>query len=713
MQHNLASSSSSLNDGLSTIVEEVDNPEPLAPPSMTRQETLETSPSQRAEHDAELSDVLGTSHAHLDKLSAKTYRDLDTGEPISIFWEQYSSHAQLELDIDLESNVLVQGDWLRGHIAVTVAPREPFLVCLQFGKIRLLGLEWLSKHEERSVFYSFSSSLLLVAPAFKTLLAGELDEEGFGVVISGSFSIPFAFEIPTSSKHGKPKGHFSHQAASIRTIALITLRVKYPLSNRHSIAHFYRECTLWPRLEPQTVLNAATRPIQLTNSAGDIQLTASLYAPTWVAGQDCRIKVVISNNSQTTVKNLDFGLFNTVTIFPSLPGKEAEHTTTQLSKVSLRVKQPPTPGHATAKGWWSGVKPGEMRTVYHYLPIPPNALSVDKGHLFEVTTFIRVTVLRGLLLPNVSVDLPFVIVNAHSFLRPESPTLHPPNDIPDSSTSHNMQTNALRQDRDNRPGSNIQLADNDQETLANNCSQAVDHSTNDNPLGFLSDLHSAKTQHISSEDQDNMPPPYLTNFSRRVEEKRLQLKKMRSLQAEEYDSELLEGLDIRSEQLSSTQGGRRSLSDGEDPETRTTAPSRSPSPEPNEPIRAGEDGSIAIVSDASKVPSDDLSDSNINGSRETPGNQQVDGDSMSGIPNPMTSSSAVSPKRTGDDRDVLKSTHPAVASIPSLTPNCLNSNGPSVVDPPRGISNLPPSGSVPKLGAVKERIKALEMRSAE
>ncbi|KAF9056104.1 hypothetical protein BJ165DRAFT_478320 [Panaeolus papilionaceus] len=381
-QLSLVASSSNHSRGiLSTIAEETDAPDTqlnsesgtLAPPAMVRQETLETLPIQRSEHAEELSNILGNAHAHLNKLSGKERLDPSNGELHSIYWEQYSPHAQIELDLELESNIAVQGDCFRGHVLVNVNPKEPLLVGVELGKIRLLGLEWLSKHDERSVFYNFSTPLLLAAPDFRSLLTSEPDEEGFAMISVGSFCIPFTLQIPCSSDHGQPKGRFSQQGVSVRTVALVTLRVKYPVSRKQSIAHFFRECVLWPKVDPQKVLHPQTRPIQVTTSEGDIHLTASLYPPTWVAGQDCRIKVVIKNASQTPIKSLEIGLFNSITVFhppPCQPGKEEEHTTIQLSKATLKVKHHSTPGHATAKGWWSGVKPGETRTVYHSILIP-------------------------------------------------------------------------------------------------------------------------------------------------------------------------------------------------------------------------------------------------------------------------------------------------------------------------------------------------------
>lgn len=245
-----------------------------------------------------------------------------------------------------------------------------------------------------------------------------------------------------------------------------------------------------------------------------------------------------------------------------------------------------------------------------------------KGHLFEVTTFIRVVLPRGILLSNISVELPLVIVNAQSFRRPEIASLHPPHPAPDPAANYTMKTNALRQDRDNLNNwaSKIQLANNDQETLANNRSGVNEHQSTNKSLG-LSSEHPYSP--FPSEKTDKMPPPYLTNFSRRVEEKRQQLIKSRSLQTDEYDVELLDGLDLQSEHLmnmSPTRGQgerrRRSSPDSEDLEIRTGIATRSPSPESDEPIQMHEHGSIAPVPGTSSPRSDD---SNAKLFEKTPG----------------------------------------------------------------------------------------------
>lgn len=179
-----------------------------------------------------------------------------------------------------------------------------------------------------------------------------------------------------------------------------SLGIKDSSSCTRSIAHFYRDCSIWPRLNPSIVLAPTSRPIQITASEslrlggnGQITLTASIHRLHWVSGQSCFVKVKVVNKSEKALKNMCLQLLRSTTVFRtgyefdalkegSKTGAIADvlqsSTTKKLVAQSiLEVCARGTRGHASAKGWWAGVTPGQTRSFSHQLPIPVLVISLS------------------------------------------------------------------------------------------------------------------------------------------------------------------------------------------------------------------------------------------------------------------------------------------------------------------------------------------------
>jgi len=119
-----------------------------------------------------------------------------------------------------------------------------------------------------------------------------------------------------------------------------------------------------------------------------IQLTASLYRLNWIAGQACQVHITIINNSQKNIKNLTLGIYRSTIIFkPRVPLEtlpenrstsadpdawQTSETKKQVVESTLVVGERGTRGHASAKGWWTGVGPGKSMTFSHFISIPVN-----------------------------------------------------------------------------------------------------------------------------------------------------------------------------------------------------------------------------------------------------------------------------------------------------------------------------------------------------
>lgn len=245
---------------------------------------------------------------------------------------------------------------------------------------------------------------------------------------------------------------------------LSSLKVREAETGKRSIAHFYRDCEIWPRLNPSVVLAPASVPIQATTSkslfmggTGKVTLTATLHRLHWVAGQQCYVKVSVANYTKKVVKSLTLTLFRTTVVFKPRPHLNVETSTEldadacltstsqkQVAESTLEMSQCPGRGHASAKGWWAGVQGRQTMDFSHFLLIPvryswdrpghlihniyqPDALSISRTRLLEVEYTLRVSVSAGALTCDVDVALPIKILN---FL-----SIDPPPATPASSSS--------------------------------------------------------------------------------------------------------------------------------------------------------------------------------------------------------------------------------------------------------------------------------------
>ena len=127
-----------------------------------------------------------------------------------------------------------------------------------------------------------------------------------------------------------------------------------------------------------------------------IQLTASLYRLNWIAGQPCQVKITIINNSRKNIKNLTLGIYrSTIISKPKVPLEtlpenkstsadlnawQTSVTKKQVAESTLVVGERGTRGHASAKGWWTGVSPGKSMTFSHFISIPVIYLHSDVIH---------------------------------------------------------------------------------------------------------------------------------------------------------------------------------------------------------------------------------------------------------------------------------------------------------------------------------------------
>ncbi|KAG5647769.1 hypothetical protein DXG03_008492 [Asterophora parasitica] len=437
-------------DSLLYEIQDFDEPghfDVVQQPTLSRHGTLLSVNAAPARNAAELKSILGGAGARLKPGAAvlpNPGRPADGVDRTSL--EQAKPKARVEVDIVLDRKTYVQGGYLQGHVKVRIHPasnRGGAPVMISGGKVRLIGFESLSNDQDRYPFYQCSSPLSTVTATSGGLYVSNPDEEGFALAIEGDYTLPFSMYLPMSADYGIPKGAVQLQSGVVvRYVAMVSIKVKDSISESRSIAHFYRNCEIWPRLNPTTIFSPAERPLLATamkgvfmGGSGKVDLTASVHRLHWIAGQQCFVKVNVDNGSKKTIKSLALALIRSTVVFKPDHSLDAfgdadpdacQTSTTEkvVAESVLQMGQRGTLGHASAKGWWTGVLPGEQLEFSHSILLPPDELSVTRSRLLEVNYFVRATMRAGKLrTTDVQTSLPIRIVNFLSVDPPPTFTL--------------------------------------------------------------------------------------------------------------------------------------------------------------------------------------------------------------------------------------------------------------------------------------------------
>ncbi|KAK0505670.1 hypothetical protein EDD18DRAFT_1325176 [Armillaria luteobubalina] len=366
---------------------------------------------------AELKSILGNANSRLKPGAALIPSSTRTSQGDKTSLEQAKPRARVEVDIILYSKTCVQGGFLRGQVKIRIRKpgRKESAVLVSGGKIRVVGFECINGEDDRHTFYQTSTLLSDVCSSFDEMLRTVPDDEGFAKMKDGVFVFPFSMALPLDGVVGNSKGMLHpHSGITVRYIAMFSIKVKESDTGKRSIAHFYRDCEIWPRLNPATILAPAVVPLQahVTKSifmggCGKVTLSASLHRLHWVAGQQCCVKASVTNHTKKTIKSLTLSLFRSTVIFKPRPYLDVEgvnveqdpdacQTTTaekQVAESTLQMGQCGSRGHASAK-----------------------------GRLLEEEYSLRVSVSAGPLGSDVHVKLPIKIIN---FLCIDPPPAYP------------------------------------------------------------------------------------------------------------------------------------------------------------------------------------------------------------------------------------------------------------------------------------------------
>jgi hypothetical protein len=125
---------------------------------------------------------------------------------------------------------------------------------------------------------------------------------------------------------------------------------------------------------------------------GEVTLTAILHRLHWIAGQQCCVNVDVKNATKKAIKSLTLTLVRCTVVFKpdfrldasndNVDPDACQTSTTQkvVAESVLDHGQRGARGHASAKGWWTGVSPGEHMAFFHFIEIPVCPLTSIKDH---------------------------------------------------------------------------------------------------------------------------------------------------------------------------------------------------------------------------------------------------------------------------------------------------------------------------------------------
>ncbi|KAM0754096.1 hypothetical protein T439DRAFT_378184 [Meredithblackwellia eburnea MCA 4105] len=376
-----------------------------------------------------------------------------TSSPVVLEQAKSTSKARVELDLTLETSLVVEGGTLKGRIEINVRrPKErESEVWLGKPKVRVVGFEELSSHDARHIFYHHATSLSTLEGSAAPLPCFEKDsdEEGYQKGVVGQHLVPFSLHLPIGKG---AKGGWKGKQGVVRYIVIASMKLKSPKGADRSIAHFYRHVEIFPYLNPAVLLAPSNKPLAATGSKslfmggnGKVSLTARVHRASWVAGQRCYVDIRVENESNKKIKTLTLTLLRNTTIFrprsstglnESSNDTQAVQTQTTRKKVAettLEMGKKVNKG-VTAKGSWMGVEAGESADFSHSLEVPTDALSISRGRYLEITYFLKVSA-GGSLSADVSCEIPIRVAN---FVSLDPPPGHCGPTSPTPSQTHSL-----------------------------------------------------------------------------------------------------------------------------------------------------------------------------------------------------------------------------------------------------------------------------------
>ncbi|KAI0310843.1 hypothetical protein OF83DRAFT_1069868 [Amylostereum chailletii] len=426
-----------------------------------RQGTLISASAPPARKSADLDTLLGGTHSKLRSgatymsppgdINASMFPGVSGPRSIPIALERAKVRAQVEVDLALTGDSFVQGQRMIGNFIVRVRKdpkkKDESTVLLADAKLRVIGFECLADDQHRHIFFQHTCRLDELSYSSEQIFEGAIEEgdaEGYRKGRPGLHVLPFEMELPAEVRGGNAKGAVEvHGGIAVRYVVLASIKVKDADTFKRSLAHFYRSCTIWPLLSFR-LLVPAPRPLVSTavgslflgckHPCNKLKLTARIPRLWYLSGQRCYTHLRVENHTAGVVRSATVTLIRTTTVYKPCDGCQPldersyqMHTYSRaVAENHLELGKRGTKGHASAKGWWTGVGADQEMEFMHYIQLPPDALSISRSELLAVDYSLRVTVSASNtpgLTTDLSVVLPIRIASMVSVDPPPSFTI--------------------------------------------------------------------------------------------------------------------------------------------------------------------------------------------------------------------------------------------------------------------------------------------------
>ncbi|KAJ9125572.1 hypothetical protein QFC22_000534 [Naganishia vaughanmartiniae] len=412
---------------------------------LNRQGTLLTPHATDKRASAELGIMLGSGRLKIQKGKLLPQGELPIEEKLAKLDQvkleaKKGRKARVEVDVILESDVMVEGGQLRGRLEVRIRKsRKGESLWIGAGKVRVCGYEEHAQTDTRHIFYHYPHQLPLFSrydDSQHPLFASPTNEEGYRLAREGFHVIPFSVRLPLNG--GAKGGWVGSRTTGVKYVVVGSIKLHTPETKKRSIAHFYRPCTIYPYVPPLDIFGSTEHPTEvrteqglgwsLSGEKGKVRVIAELPRPDWVAGQNVWIKIFADNQSQKKIRTLNIALLEQIVLFKPPPSKKGQESNPpdlkRYSAVPIRkkicdetIEASPGhgPGYVGSPGWWTGVQPGERSRWQGSLMLPSHLLSIRRSQLIEITYIIRLTLNN-----TITLDVPLNIINFLSIDPPPS-----------------------------------------------------------------------------------------------------------------------------------------------------------------------------------------------------------------------------------------------------------------------------------------------------
>ncbi|KAJ3396058.1 hypothetical protein HDU92_004183 [Lobulomyces angularis] len=333
-----------------------------------------------------------------------------------------SKCPKLDLFVMLDSTIFVAGGNVHGRLEIIST--VDYGLKLGDISVEFTGFESVCDKEITTPSASFLSARVLfqgVNCPKTNAVRGEADANNMWVANKGKTTFPFAFKIPQDA----PSSYTFKNIAQLRYV--VTGVVVYHYNKRTetmftSSDAFVVESFTSVALPPPLPQKVSRQKRSIKGDIGEVFITALLEKSLYCSGNDIYVQLQVKNYSKSKVR-LKLNLNKKLLLLKK---------NDDIKVINACVKE------IKFKGKNYQFDSGEERILMLHIQIPPHLTSIRNTALAEIFCNIQVELNMGFLTPNLSLELPIIILNPAS--------LAPPKQLDLTKNLHPKQYNVLDED---------------------------------------------------------------------------------------------------------------------------------------------------------------------------------------------------------------------------------------------------------------------------